>query len=120
MGSVALGKRKGKKINVNEKNTWLAYDFENNDRQYCFADFLVLTMRREKNQTQNVKTGKNVMIELVKPDFFFEYQRLELVNPKKSSFDGNTHKATFFKKALKTMSKELRNKKEMRLLEKIW
>ena len=88
-----------RKTNQREwKNTWLAYDFENNDRQYCFADFLVLTIGRENFQTQNVKTGKNVIIELVKPDFFFEYQRLELVNPKKSSFDGNTHKATFFKR----------------------
>ena len=86
MGSVALGKRKGKQINVNEKNTWLAYDFENNDRQYCFADFLVLTMRREKNQTQNVKTGKNVMIELVKPDFFFRISKARVGQPKKIKF----------------------------------
>ena len=55
------------------------------------------------------KTGKNVIIELVKPNFFFEYQRLELVNQ-------YTDKATAFKKALRTMRKELGTKKKVDLV----
>ena len=112
MGSVGLKKNgKPQTFSVDEKNTWLVYEFEHNDRQYCCADVLVLTMGRDKFRPRVSKTGNNVIIELVKPKFFFGYQRLELVNQNNSSFDGNTHKATAFKKALRTMRKELGTKK---------
>ena len=41
------------------------------------------------------------MVEIVKPKFFFEYERLENINLNNSNFIVSTHKATAYKAALR-------------------
>ena len=47
------------------------------------------------------------MVEIIKPKFFFEYDRLDHLNLHNSHFTGNTHKTTAYKASLKGIQKGL-------------
>ena len=64
-------------FNVSEEPTWLIYDFVQNDKHYCCVDVLTLTMGRDKFRPRVSANGRKVMVEMVKPKFFFDYERME-------------------------------------------
>ena len=93
--------------NVSEELTWLIYDYVEENNHYCCVDIMTLAMGRDKFRPRVSTNGRKVMVEIVKPKFFFEYERLENINAHNSSFNVNTHKATAYKAALKEMRKSL-------------
>ena len=88
-------------FNVMEEPTWLIYDFVKNDKHYCCVYFLTLTMGRDKFRPRVSTNSWKVMVEMVKPKFFFDYERLENFHSNDSNFNRNTHKANAFKAVLK-------------------
>ena len=111
MGRMRLKKGETQNFNVDGQNRWLIYEFEHNNRRHCCVDLLTLMMGRNKFRPRVLSGGKKVSIGIVKPSFFFEYERLKLVNQRDSNFNDNTHKANGFKKALRNMRNELDVKK---------
>lgn len=95
-------------FNVSEEPTWLIYDFVQNDKHYCCVDVLTLTMGRDKFRPRVSANGRKVMVEMVKPKFFFGYERMENYHSNDSSFNGNTHKANAFKAVLKETRKTMK------------
>ena len=93
--------------NVSEELTWLIYDFVQEDNHYCCVDIMTLAMGRDKFRPRVSTNGRKVMVEIVKPKFFFEYERLENINSHNSNFNVNTHKATAYKAALREMRRGL-------------
>lgn len=88
--------------------TRLIYDFVENDRHYVCVDVMTLAMGRDKFRLRVSVNGRKVMVEMVKPKFFFDYERLENYHYYNSNFNGNTHKTNAFKAALKETRKELK------------
>ena len=66
--------KSGDCFNVSEEPTWLIYDFVQNDKHYCCVDVLTLTMGRDKFRPRVSANGRKVMVEMVKPKFFFDYE----------------------------------------------
>ena len=84
-----------------EDPTWLIYEFVKNDKHYCGVDLLTLTIERDKFRPRISANDRKVMMEIVKPKFYFSYERLNVFHLNDSNFNGNTHKTYAFKAVLK-------------------
>ena len=71
---------------------------------------IVLAIGRDKHRTRVARRDRKVIFGLVKPKFFY-YEILRIANETNSDFNGNTHKATAFKKASRGMRKAVDIKK---------
>ena len=76
---------------MSEEPTWLLYDFVQNNKHYCCIALLTLTMGRDKFRPRVSANGQKVMVEMVNPKFFFDYERLYNFHSNASNFNGNTH-----------------------------
>ena len=99
-----------KNFNLDEKSTWISYDSEQYNQQYCCVDILVLTIGKDKYRSRVAREGRKVISSLVKP-ICFDYERLRISNETNSAFNENTHKDTAFKKALRDTRKAMDKKK---------
>ena len=97
---------------VSEELTWLIYNYVEKNNHYCCVDILALTMRRDKFRSRLSTNGRKIMVEIVKPKLFFEYDRLENINLNNSNFNGNTYMATVCKATLREMRRSLGARKE--------
>ena len=71
---------------------------------------IVLAIGRDKYRTRVARRDRKMIFGLVKPKFFY-YEILRITNETNSAFNGNTHKATAFKKALRGIRKVVDIKK---------
>ena len=101
---------------VSEELTWLIYNYVEENNHYCCVDILALTMRRDKFRSRVSTNGRKIMVEIVKPKLFFEYDRLENINLNNSNFNVNTHKTTAYKAVLREMRRDKAFVKRRKLL----
>ena len=66
--------------NVSEELTGLIYDYVEENNHHCCVDSLTLVMGRDKFRPRVSTNGRKVMVEIIKPKFFFEYERLDNIN----------------------------------------
>ena len=102
--------------NVSEELIWLIYDYGEKNNHYCCVGILTLVMGRDKFLPKVSTNGRKVMIEIIKPKFSFEYERLENINLNNSNFNVNTHKTTAYKAVLREMRRDKAFVKRRKLL----
>ena len=58
-----------KHFNLDEKYTWISYDYYHNNQWYCCEDILILAIGRDKYIPRVARRDRKVIVGLVKPKF---------------------------------------------------
>lgn len=74
-------------------------------------DVLVLMMCRDKFCPKVGETGKKCVLSMWNLSYFFEYERIEIINKRNSNFNESTYETTAFKLALSGLRKNIGIKK---------
>ena len=87
---------------------FVIYDYIEEKRRRVTADFLVLTLDREKFSPRVTSDGMELQVGTAVPNFFQSSARVMLANKNKDrTFTKNTHKATAFEEVIRRMNNEL-------------
>ena len=106
------GNRGGvKRYSIMKDHTYMIYDFMQDRKHYCIVYVFVPRMGRDKFTPKVIPRGNKLLIGMVSPKLFFQYDKLKMANMRNASFNENSHKATAFEKTLNDMRRELKVKK---------